>query len=571
MTASEKDPAKSVAPMLRRAFARLDPIFGGACLLTLAFCLYGITWGRVECWDPDQMAMRDLRGAFPLSYEKPPLHTYLNHLLVLGPTNQAERWLPSVAAESVNWNEARLVGSRLLVVALWLAAIYFAYRVSREAFGRSAARIIALLFATSAGFIAYSHFLTCDTPLLFFMVFTLFLALRISVCGSWSAYLLAGCATGLTGATKYNGLAVGISIVLAHVLSQRARHWARLLFDRRLWAGLFMVPVGFLMGNPGALFDSRKFGADYFYNMKVTPYYGGVVTGHGYLQFFERIPEIVGLPGAIVIGGAAIGSLLMLGWRRDLHSRSAIVFVVTTGVFLSYFGAIGSFPRMETRFVLPAVPFLILMTGPFFAAIAEWARLKLLLLVPLLLYNSICCGLVGQRFSRDPRSTAQEWVRQHARPGTVLESGAAAPRWAKLSLLHVVEVDPSHPISEQDKEGRVLDWRMPPAFGRLPLFKKIFAEDRWIQEHVAQYEIEADESLFTRAALIRRNPDFVIVYSWFPIPSPAIRDYYSDMFAGKFPYEIILEVAPGEPPRWIYPRQIDFLHGRITILARRSS
>jgi hypothetical protein len=43
-----------------------------------------------------------------------------------------------------------------------------------------------------------------------------------------------------------------------------------------------------------------------------------------------------------------------------------------------------------------------------------------------------------------------------------------------------------------------------------------------------------------------------------------------DLLAGKFPYDIVFDGQTVDPPRWVYPRNIDFLSGRITILARRS-
>ena len=154
--------------MLGKRLAQLDPILALALGLALAFSLYGITWGRVECWNPDQMAMRGLHGWFlPFSYEKPPLHTYLNHRIVLQPIDATERLVKFVFGKRINLNEARLLGSRLLVAVMYLGTVYLAYRISRDAFGIFSARVIALLFATSAGFIAYNHFLTCDSPFFF--------------------------------------------------------------------------------------------------------------------------------------------------------------------------------------------------------------------------------------------------------------------------------------------------------------------------------------------------------------------------------------------------------------------
>jgi hypothetical protein len=557
--------------MLGKHLARFDPVLALALGLALLFSFYGITWGRVECWNPDQMALRGLHGWFlPFSYQKPPLHTYLNERIIVRPIEAGELLVKFAFGKQINLNEARLLGSRLLVALMYLGTVYLAYLISRDVFGVFAARIIALLFATSAGFIAYEHFLTCDSPLLLFMVFVLFLAMRIYASGHLVNYLLTGFATGVCAAMKYNGLAVGVTIVVAHFLSKHRKGLVSLVFDRRLIAGLFMVPLGFVAANPGALFNFKKFAADYIYNSKVTPRYGGVMEGHGYFKFLERIPEIVGWPGAILIAVASVSSLIVIVMRRDFRNPGATCFALAASVFLLYFGIIGSFPRMESRFVLPAVPFLILMAGPFLQTIATKGRWIYPVLLPLLLYNSLCCLLVGKRFASDPRMGAQVWLQRHAGQGLVIESSPMSPHWAKLPRLKAVEILAANPIWERTKGFDVIDWRMPYAFGRLQLFKKVFHDDPWIQEHVAQYEIEADEWLYREEELLKRNPSLITVHSIdYSISNSAVRSYYANLLEGKFPYQVAFDRTAIEPPRWVYPRNIDFLSGRMTILKRR--
>ncbi|PYK05604.1 MAG: hypothetical protein DME67_04775, partial [Verrucomicrobia bacterium] len=68
-----------------RKIQRIDPLLVAALSLAFLFCLQGITWGRVECWNRSQIALRGLRALRPSDYMKPPFHTYLNHLLVVWP------------------------------------------------------------------------------------------------------------------------------------------------------------------------------------------------------------------------------------------------------------------------------------------------------------------------------------------------------------------------------------------------------------------------------------------------------------------------------------------------------
>src|SRR3981081_1249649 len=105
---------------------RLDLVLGIALILALVFSLYGIRWGRVECWNRDQMALRGLHGLRPDTYVKPPFHTYVNHFLILRPIARAE-FLSRKSHRDINLNEVRLLGSRLLVVGMFLGTIALAF------------------------------------------------------------------------------------------------------------------------------------------------------------------------------------------------------------------------------------------------------------------------------------------------------------------------------------------------------------------------------------------------------------------------------------------------------------
>lgn len=157
---------------------KLDPGLATALILALVFSLYGIQWGRVECWNRSEMALRPLHGILwlqPGEYLKPPFHTILNHRLILLPIEPAEHIYNLIHGRRVNLNELRLLASRLLIVGMFLGTIALAFAITRNAYGLFAARVVALLFATSAGFIAYDHFLSSDSPLLFWMILSFLL------------------------------------------------------------------------------------------------------------------------------------------------------------------------------------------------------------------------------------------------------------------------------------------------------------------------------------------------------------------------------------------------------------
>lgn len=546
---------------------RCDPWLAAILAAAALFCAYGIHWGRAECWNYDEMALRPLNGLHPGYFYRPPFHTYVNHLLVFFPVHLGERLAKQLYFHTpVRFNEARLIGSRMLTAALFLGTVALIFAISLRFYGRFAARIIALVFASSAGFIAFAHFLTCDLPLLFWMAAAVFFSARIAQSGKTRDYVLAGLFSGLAAATKYNGVLVGAAIGVAHLFSPNCRD-LRSIFHWRLLLGGALIPIAFIAGNPYAVLDYKKFSADFMYNYTVAPRYGGQ-TGVGYGEFLRALPEILGLPGTIVIACCVAASLVVLFRRRDQTRNARIGFLIAGSVALLYYLALGSFARIPVRFVLPAVPSLILMAGPILAILENRARtLVLLLLVPLTAYNVICCVFVGKRFCDDPRLAAQDWMIAHAR-GKTIQSSNVSPHWTKLYRLHGVEFAADQPTHEPAPPNSTIDWRMPVANGRTELFAKVFAGNKWVEEGM-WVEGRPEEPVFSAAAQARRNPDLISIYSPdVDVPIEFVRNYYNDLLAEKLGYKTVFHGTTPEVSPLLYPKFIDCLPGTITILSR---
>src|SRR5204863_3494648 len=121
---------------------RVDPLLVAALSLAFLFCLQGITWGRVECWNRSQIAMRGLRALRPSDYMKPPFHTYLNHILVVWPITAVMK-IAQVPKERMKIsNPAKLIGSRLVTNGLYLGTIALSYGFIRNSYGTISASAI---------------------------------------------------------------------------------------------------------------------------------------------------------------------------------------------------------------------------------------------------------------------------------------------------------------------------------------------------------------------------------------------------------------------------------------------
>ena len=551
-----------------RKIQSLDPLLVAAVSLAFLFCLQGITWGRVEDWNRSSIALRGLRALRPSDYMKPPFHTYFNHVLVVWPIDGVMK-IAQVPKERMKIsNPAKLIGSRLVTIALYLGTIALAYSLSRRSYGRFSAANIGFAFATSAGFVAHAHFLTVDMPLLFWMLAAFCAAVRLASAPTTRNYAIAGFLIGLATATKYNGLAVGIAFLVAHFFATKGESLRRMILNRQLGIGVGMALLGFYFGCPTAPYEPKRFWNDFIYNYTVAPRYSGQPDRANYLGALGRISEILGIPGAILITVLAILSCILILKRRDLSDAATRGFTLSSVVFLLYILKIGTFPRTETRYVLPAIPFLILMIGP---ALQTFERRKWILglLVPVLIYNCLCSYLVGKRFNDDPRLQAQLWMVKNVPPGSVVESSGTCPHWSQLPNFDAHEIHLGRTDEPIPPARDITDLRLPHMPGRVELFSKVFPD--WVQPLVAEKEGHPDQGLFTAAALGKRNPDYIAVYSPdYNVPGETVRRYYGDLLSGKFPYAIVFDGDAAHAPVWTYPRTIDSLRGRITILQRKT-
>lgn len=549
-----------------------------ALLLALVFSLHGFYWGWTECWNPDQMAFRNLfrRGALPFeptNFQKPPFHTYVNFFLSTYPFGEIlPRIFRKVLGINPDLTTARLLWSRFLTICLFLGSVALVFRITRRFFGLISARILALLFATSAGFIVEAHYLTADIPLVFWMLVAFAFAQNVALEGRLRDYLWTGFFVGIATATKYNGLAVGITIVVAHLLFSKPnnfRTWKATILSWKLVLGLTMVVVGFIAGNPFAVITFSKFISWFLYNYKVAPIYdGSAPTDTSYVEFFALFNEIIGLPVFVLSIVALIYACYLL-FRTEGNEPAKKGVLLLLSVFLLYYYKFGDFPRLVVRFVLPALPFWLMISGPFWDRVWEFGKARkaitLSLLTGLILYNALSSFAVGGRFIEDPRMQSIDWVRNNIPANSIVESTAYTPNWNAMAGIQIEDV------------------RMPFVTGRLKLFQEAFKDDPWMMGMVKLREgtSEAEQQRlqwYSVDQLRARSPEYIILgstyYRRFSEPTfaalyPMMNQFFADVVQQPAPYKTVFDQASKTPPFWIYPRQIEWVDNRITVLQRQ--
>jgi hypothetical protein len=538
-----------------------DPALLGALILGFAFCLYGIHWGATEPWNPDQMAYHDALtddgrlNLHPGDFLKPPFHTYFSFALARVPAYAVSELL---GFSEIALRKLTLIWARLLTVSLFLGQIALVYAITRRFFGLFAARVVSLAYGTSAGLIAFSHFLTADIPVTTWMLAAFYCAQNALLRGRLTDYLLSGTFTGIAAATKYNGLAIGIAFVVAHALANDWRSWISVAFDRRLILALIAVPSAFVVCNPFSVLDAHTFVSDFMYNIATTPVYGGQTHGNSFLNYWWCVIEVVGLPAFLLLVPAIIGGI-RISVRSGFDSLESHGVLMLLSISLSYYAYFGAFPRLETRFVLPVVPYFMMLAGPACARLRSNVRVVAPVLGVLLLYNAACSAVVGARFTNDPRMAARSWLRENLPARAVVEYSSYAPRPDLIEGAGFAGVP------------------MPTVSGRSRILSETLSDNVWVRENIDRFE-QAGTDWFSPASLVARAPDAVVVDSLYygrflgdrreAKAYPEMKEFFTRLFGERLGYQVVFDRTSPASPSWAYPRQIDFLHNRIVVLER---
>lgn len=521
--------------------------------LVLGFCVgvQGFTWGRYDCLNLDKMAFQSVfdknRLPFqPARYVKPPFYTYLNHFVAR---------IPAMTVSSMFfWKKSHERYEIFLVVRTWIAralnlAMFAActtgiFILLRKYYNLESARVAALLFATSAGFVPYQIFLTTDLAVIFMMLASFLFAVRILNNPGMGNSIAAGLLAGLATATKYNGLAVAIALPLAHFLACRTGNPLMETIKRKsAWVCGACVPLGFLLGNPYTIFDWQKFRADFLYNYTVTPVYNGATSGTGYRRFFESFYEIFGVPGTWFLGLALVVGLgfVLLNLKA---SKAWQLWIMAGAVFALYTYKIGAFPRIETRFVLPAAPFLLIMASAGFVFLLKARFLSISLLAVILTYNLACCWWTGRLFANDPRNYVSEFAKQKLQNGGIVEWSKSNPKLEALPVKLTI-----HQIHT--------------GLERLAMFDKMFADNPEIHAMVKTKEVQVTPEWFSVKSRKSRDTDYII---WSTIDLEGIvRHHYEALFDESSGYRVAYDAHSPKQPDWVYPKRTEFTRNRTTI------
>jgi len=476
-------------------------LLAGVALLALSLRIWGIGTGLPYLYHPDEagkvrIAQRMLKTGDlnPHYFLKPGLFIYLNALAYV-PYYLTGRLLgifqqpndvpyPTVLAMGVGKTSMRttfLLG-RVLSACFGVGAVAMVYLAGRQLAKKGPTRLLAaLMMAISPASVLNSRYIHPDPQVVFFVVLSLWLSLRLLERGKTWDYVLAGLATGLAASSKYNGALVFVAICAAHLL----RSGWKGLTEGKLYLALGSSAVALLATNPFALLNLREFLA------AVVAEARHYATGHSGMEgntlrfYLTWLWEFEGPLCLLAVCQIIRGTRLRSKQHLLLSSFPVI-----------YFAIVSSFTVRNDRTLLPILPFLFLLASGLLVNLSErvgslrpkmrnWSVLGLLALTVLCLSwplaqtvkNNIALSSV------DSRATSAVWIDRNL------------PEDARIAIeSYAPYVDPER-FSVQGF-GKLIDhppgWYVANGFDYLifgeSMFGRFYAEPDRYSEQVSRYD-----------------------------------------------------------------------------------
>jgi 4-amino-4-deoxy-L-arabinose transferase-like glycosyltransferase len=211
--------------------------------------------------------------------------------------------------------------------------------------------------------VRYSHFVLTDVPLTFFVALTMMLSLSAHERPTMKAFALAGIATGLAAAVKYNGGLALLMPLLACFMTRPAR-------PSRLACSLAAVggaAAAFLISAPYTLLDLPAF-LDRFASLTAEYQRAPAPAESGIIIYLKHLRLQFALPGMLLIGGGMI-----MGLVRAIRGPGRVPWAVALVFPIPYFFVVADQRIIYARYMLPLVPMLCI-----FAAAAVISGVSLL-------------------------------------------------------------------------------------------------------------------------------------------------------------------------------------------------
>jgi YYY domain-containing protein len=337
---------------------------------------------------------------------------------------------------------------RVISAAMDTWVIGLTYLVAKRLYDRRVG-LLAAVFVTFTVFnIQVAHFYAVDALLTFFVLLCFVFALDFARRGGAMKAILLGVSLGLALATKFSAAPLILVSLGAYVsyLRQESRRDLRQIF---LSVGLtaLALAVAFFIAEPYAVLDFDAFSAGIAEQARMVrgiadyPYTRQYVGTTAFLyQIKHTILWAMGLP----LGLVAYSGFGFFLWRTARHRRGVELLVL--GWVAPYLLITGSFMVKFMRYMLPLLPFFLIMAAKMLCSFRAWLRERRasviwygvtgLVIACSALYSLAFVSIYSRPHSR---IQASEWIYRNLPSGSTL----ALEHWDDdLPLSRVVDGQP---------------------------------------------------------------------------------------------------------------------------------
>jgi hypothetical protein len=307
------------------------------------------------------------------------------------------------------------VVARYLSALLVLLNIAVVYTGGRIVFNRQVGLLAAVLVGLCPMIVQIAHYENPGATTVLVSSATLIVCLILikrRLPSRWF-YFAAGLLVGLSAAARYNAAVVGVVFLLACITQWRRQPTVVIL-------GMAAVPVGFIIGTPGAIFEFHVFFDDVRY---ILFWYGSVGGGPGWTSssalqsmydYWRYMFLVMMGPLAIVTGSYGLLRLLR-GAKTAKTNDSLWVGLAVLAYIVAYTASALSSKRLNNNLLLPMITPVALLAAYGFWALSvkrHWVRRGLVMLLagwPIVL----ALYLAAMFAKPDSRMLAQAWIYAH--------------------------------------------------------------------------------------------------------------------------------------------------------------
>ncbi|KKS38711.1 MAG: hypothetical protein A3G49_02555 [Candidatus Sungbacteria bacterium RIFCSPLOWO2_12_FULL_41_11] len=330
-----------------------------------------------------------------------------------------------------------VMGTRLISFLLGTASVYLIYLTVLRMFDRKTAIVTSLFLAFDFYHVHESQSGRIWAPLTFFIIAALYAVWRIfeSELTNWRFfeteepkhrwYLLGAVSIGLGYAIGYVPILMYPWFAAAHILKNKAVRIRDVYFDKKFLLAnaiiLFFI-ILFSYANTNAFL--RQFGSTlYVVGVPLQENPALAITGESNFisSFGSALYFLFDDSPFFLIFGIIGAFLLAFKYRNSFFSSLLVGFPILYLAGISY-----GFPSLDARYVLPAVPFLLILSvftiRELAGRLAAFSKQIFVVLTVLgviySFYLSTAYGLL--LFRQDTRVQAINWIHQNIKPGSSL-------------------------------------------------------------------------------------------------------------------------------------------------------